>query len=425
MKITASERPALLAWFKKRIEGPHIFQWINYLMIFSVLVAFIIAPPDAQAGWQFYVVVLALTAVLVLNILWFQYHEQMRATGHKELFAWAFCLASDVLVLGSFLLTGREEVVFLVLMVVATFSSMFGAWPRGIIFALINLAITVGAIKGFGASDASLLQSGSQITVGMLFVMVFVLLTDRAQAETERAENLLKDLLAANLQLKAAHAKEKELAIAEERMRLARDIHDGLGHHLTVLSIQLQAAEKLVGRSPEEAAEAIRISRSEAQAALDEVRQSVGVMRQPAADSQPLAEVLAALVRDFGQHTALQIDFRQSGQPVELAAFARETLFRATQEGLTNVQKHGKNVTHITIRLEYTPAAVELVVQDNGQKPDLTDPHPADSFGLTGLRERLEQLGGSLHSGPGREAGFELAAHIPLEVSDDRRPAGR
>jgi len=77
------------------------------------------------------------------------------------------------------------------------------------------------------------------------------------------------------------------LAIAEERMRLARDIHDGLGHHLTVLSIQLQAAEKLVERNPQAAAEALRVSRSEAQAALEEVRHSVGVMRQPPAKASP------------------------------------------------------------------------------------------------------------------------------------------
>jgi len=78
---------------------------------------------------------------------------------------------------------------------------------------------------------------------------------------------LLKDLQAANAALRAAHQKEKELAIAEERMRLARDIHDGLGHHLTVLSIQLQAAEKLVERNPQAAAEALRVSRSEASGA--------------------------------------------------------------------------------------------------------------------------------------------------------------
>ena len=108
-----------------------------------------------------------------------------------------------------------------------------------------------------------------------------------------------------------------------------------------------------------------------------------------------------------------------------LAAFARETLFRAAQEGLTNVQKHGKEVTHITVCLEYTPEAVELTIKDNGHKPDLTGLPQPGGFGLTGLRERLEQLGGTLHSGAGGEHGFEATARIPLqEAGHDRRPAG-
>ena len=418
MKTSVPLFSALADWFRKRAEGAHIFQWINYLMIFTVLVAFIVAPPHGRPDWQFYLVVLALTAVLVLNIAWFQYHEQLHAGGHIELYCWIYCLVTDVLVLGTFALTGREEVVFLVLMEVATFSSMFGIWPRGIIYTLVNLAVTLGTIKGLGASDADLLQSGSQIMVGMLFVQVFVLLIDRAQLETQRAEKLLEDLRSANLKLMAAHRQEKELAIAEERMRLARDIHDGLGHHLTVLSIQLQAAEKLVERSPQEAAEAIRISRTEAQAALEDVRQSVGMMRQTPAESRPLEEMLANLTREFALHTTLQVDFRQAGSPVELSSFARQTLFRAVQESLTNARKHGKDVTCINVRLEYTPEAVRLVVSDDGRAPDVR-PVGETGFGLTGLRERLDQLGGSLRSGPRPEGGFELEVHIPLQDPGD------
>ena len=91
----------------------------------------------------------------------------------------------------------------------------------------------------------------------MVFVLIFVQLEANASRQARRVEGLLKDLQAANAELKAAQQKEKELAIAEERMRMARDIHDGLGHHLTVLSIQLQAADKLVERNPVAAAEAI------------------------------------------------------------------------------------------------------------------------------------------------------------------------
>ena len=235
---------------------------------------------------------------------------------------------------------------------------------------------------------------------------------------------MLKDLQAANAALKAAHQKEKELAIAEERMRLARDIHDGLGHHLTVLSIQLQAAEKLVERNPQAAAEAMRVSRGEAQAALEEVRRSVGVMRQSPAESQPLVEMIASLVHDFDEHTGLQSDFEHSGTPIELSDFAGQTLFRTVQESLTNIQKHARGVKHIQVKLEYSAEAIRLVVSDDGQQ--LADAPPVQSgYGLKGLRERVDQLGGEFCCGPDSSSGFQVDVSIPLqEVIRDQSSAG-
>jgi signal transduction histidine kinase len=258
----------------------------------------------------------------------------------------------------------------------------------------------------------------------LIFIMIFTHLSNRSYQQTRRAESLLKDLQAANLALKAAHQKEKDLAVAEERMRLARDIHDGLGHHLTVLSVQLQAADKLVERNPQAAAEAIRLSRAEAQAALEEVRHSVGVMRQLPAESQPLEEMLKNLIHDFDQHTGLESQFERTGEPVELSSFAGQTLFRTVQESLTNAQKHGKGVKHILVKLEYTSEAVRLLVSDDGQPPDATSAGPA-GYGLQGLRERVDQLGGEFCCGPRASGGFQVDVCIPLqEVTRDPGPAG-
>ncbi len=258
----------------------------------------------------------------------------------------------------------------------------------------------------------------------MIFVLVFTLLERRSEQEKRRAESLVKELQTAHFELKAAQQKEKELAIAEERMRMARDIHDGLGHHLTVLSIQLQAADKLVERNPQAAAEAIRTSRAEAQAALEEVRRSVGVMRQLPAESQPLDIMLTNLVHDFDEHTGLESHFETSGNPIELSAFAGQTLFRTVQESLTNVQKHGKEVKHILVKLEYTAENVRLSVSDDGQKPDTVSTGQA-GYGLKGLKERVDQLGGEFCCGPGVEGGFQVDVTIPLhEVIHDQSPSG-
>ncbi len=206
---------------------------------------------------------------------------------------------------------------------------------------------------------------------------------------------------------------------------MARDIHDGLGHHLTVLSIQLQAADKLVNRNPQAAAEAIQISRTEVKAALEEVRRSVSVMREAPEESQPLGLMLKNLVQDFDKHTGLKTDFERQGAPYELSSFANQTLYRTVQESLTNIQKHGKGVKQIQVRLDYSPENVRLAVTDDGEKP--ADGFMGQTgFGLQGLKERVDQLGGEFCCGAGDSRGFQVDVTIPIkEVSGDPGPAGR
>jgi signal transduction histidine kinase len=423
MQTSSSKFPRLSDWFKKNTEGSLLMQWISYFMIFSVLVIFILEYPSAgKLDWRFFATVLSLGALLVINIMWFQYHELHFIRG-QVIYHWAFNIVTTLLVLAAFAFTGASEIVFLLFMQVAQFASIFGVWPNGAIYSVISLGITLGIIKFYGESNSVLIQTAAEFLAGMIFILVFVLLERRSALATRRAEGLLKDLQAANIALKAAHQKEKELAIAEERMRLARDIHDGLGHHLTVLSIQLQAAEKLVKRDPQAAAEALRVSRGEAQAALEEVRRSVGMMRQSPVESQPLVEMIANLVHDFGEHTGLQSDFELGGTPIELSEFAGQTLFRTVQESLTNIQKHARAVKHIRVKLAYSPEAIHLAVNNDGQ-PLKEAASAQGGYGLKGLRERVDQLGGEFGCGPVSSNGFQVDVSIPLkEVIRDQSPA--
>ena len=424
MQTTSSKFPKLADWFKKNTEGALLMQWISYFMIFSVLVIFILEyPTQAKLDWRFFATVLSLGATLVINILWFQYHDQQLIRRHSIFYHWAFNIVTSLLVLAAFAFTGASEIVFLLFMQVAQFASIFGVWPDGAVYSVISLGIALGILKAYGESNAELIKTAAEFMAGMIFVLVFILLENRSAQSTHRAESLLKDLQAANTALKAAHQKEKELAIAEERMRLARDIHDGLGHHLTVLSIQLQAAEKLVERNPQAAAEALQVSRSEAQAALEEIRRSVGVMRQSPAESQPLVDMIAGLVHDFDEHTGLQSDFEHSGTPIELSPFAEQTLFRTVQESLTNIQKHAREVKHIRVNLAYSAEAIRLVVSDDGQ-PSEGASSDQSGYGLKGLRERVDQLGGEFCCGPVSSNGFQVDVSIPLqEVVRDQSPA--
>jgi signal transduction histidine kinase len=128
-------------------------------------------------------------------------------------------------------------------------------------------------------------------------------------------------------------------------------------------------------------------------------------------------------VHDFDQHTGLQSDFEHTGTPIELSPFAEQTLFRTVQESLTNIQKHAKGVSHIRVKLAYSIEAIHLVVSDNGQ-PVPGAPSAQSGYGLKGLRERVDQLGGEFCCGPDSTNGFLVNVSIPLqEVIRDQSTA--
>jgi signal transduction histidine kinase len=415
MKTNSSIYSRLSDWFKKHTENEFLLQWIIYIILFVVLIIFTTGHPE-MPSWRFYGTVLALALVLVFNILWQNWVRTNPVEWHKPLNQWGFLIVCSALLLAAMWMGELYNAIILLFMLCSQATILLGIWPKGLIFCLINMAGWLVVFRLMGADNTSMVSFASSLGVGILFVSFLSILLDRYSRQTIRAEGLLRELEAANARLEAARQNEKELAIAEERVRLARDIHDGLGHHLTVLSIQLQAADKLVSRNPQAAAEAIKQSRIEAQATLDEVRHSVSVMRQSPAETQPLPDVISDLVNDFDQRTGLRATFTQAGSTVELPSFTRQTLYRTVQESLTNATKHAKNVETITVELEYLPGNVRLVVTDDGKIAESIPDRPP-GYGLVGLRERVEQLGGSIQSGPHSPCGFEVEVNIPIQES--------
>lgn len=154
-----------------------------------------------------------------------------------------------------------------------------------------------------------------------------------------------------------------------------------------MLNVQRQAADKLIARDPERAA-AIALCRSEAQAALSEVRRSVAAMRRAPLDGQALPEAIAALVRDFNAASPLDV-----------------------QEGLTNTQKHAAAAT-VRVVLIYGAVEVRVQVCDDGQGALAVS--SSAGFGLIGLRERVERLHGTFSAGLGPDGGFVLAVALPV-----------
>lgn len=204
-----------------------------------------------------------------------------------------------------------------------------------------------------------------------------------------------------------ARAQAEQLAATEERNRVARDIHDGLGHALTVVQMQVKAARAVLRSDADRADALLDKAQQQAELALAEVRRSVSALREPR--SVPLPDALRDLADEMsaaGVPTRLAV----SGAARRLAAEAEESLYRAAQEGLTNIRKHARART-AGLTLDYSqPSAVRLVVQDDGVGLDGRAP---SGFGLLGVRERAAHAGGrmSLESLPGQ--GSTLLVEVP------------
>jgi signal transduction histidine kinase len=407
---TAEQRLAparALAWLRQRLlpRGDGIMLIVAYAMILTALLSFILLKRGELPAWRYYGAILALSALLALN---FGLSDLLAAFGEPRGNA-IFLLASGALFLLSNWIGGFSTFFpFLLFMLASQAFVTFRIW-HALIYSIVVAGAWLGLFWGWGAAIHELFDLAVQISLGLLFTAIFSIVIARYGEQTARAESLLRDLQAAHAELASAREREKELAVAEERVRLARDIHDGLGHHLTVLNVQLQAAAKLIDRDSARAASAIAACREEAQAALDEVRQSVAAMRRTPLDGRELDQAIESLVRDFGRHTSVAASFELRGAPAPLPLAAAQTLYRTAQEGLTNAQKHAA-AQSVAVMLEFGRISVRLSVMDDGAGTGSGD----GGFGLAGLRERAEQLGGDFSVGPREGGGFGIEMVLPI-----------
>ncbi len=249
------------------------------------------------------------------------------------------------------------------------------AWPDGLWEGLNTLAVTT-------------------------FTLVVTLLLVREQRA--RAE-----LAAANEQLRGYAAQAEQLATTQERNRLARDIHDGLGHHLTVVQMLLQAARAVIDTAdPDRLDTMLAKAQDQSKQALAEVRRSVAALREPR--SEPLVDALRVLAGEAGVPTGVEVRGAARAIPVEV----EESLFRAAQEGLTNVRKHA-GASAVTVVLDFDrDDVVRLEVRDDGC--GLSGDVPADTgYGLVGLRERVANLGGRVSVDSAADRGLTLTVEVP------------
>lgn len=247
-------------------------------------------------------------------------------------------------------------------------------------------------------------QAALREGVGLFAAVVFAaVITELLQRE----QRLRRDLAEAHEQLRDYAAQAERLATAQERNRVARDIHDGLGHVLTVVQMQVKAARAVLPADAAKADEVLAKAQQQSEEALGSVRRSVHALREPRATG-PLPDALTTLAEEAsaaGVPTRLDVSGTQRALPDD----AQEVLYRAAQEGLTNVRKHAR-ASRADLLLDYGETVVRVAVRDDGVGAGDEQP---PGFGLVGLRERAAQLGGRLRldSAPGQ--GCTLTMEVP------------
>lgn len=287
------------------------------------------------------------------------------------------------------------------------------------------LMITVVLADRLGVPDGARPDLRAGLLLGAALLVAMVL----GGASRARAEHLA-EITKTRAERARARAEQVRRQESEERLRIARELHDVLGHHLSLINVQAGVGLHLMDNRPEQAREALTAIKTASAEALREVRAVLGVLRpeEEAAPRQPAPGLdrLADLTADAG----LSVTTDVVGERRELPAEVDRAAYRIVQEALTNVRRHAAAGAAASVRVEYGPEALLVTVRNDGPRPVSgllgaasgllgggaerdRDAGGAAGSGIAGMRARAETLGGTLTAGPRPEGGFEVAALLP------------
>jgi signal transduction histidine kinase len=397
---------------------PSLWRWLNVnppvnliqlivggsvLVLLSALFSRSISAPS----WRFWAILLLLGAIWgMARGVAYRYGD---APGIRVALLWigvSLVLAEAITIVsaGEF-----PRILYMLLPIIAVFY-LPGRW---------SLAITIGSlfwvmlsVTLFPIPEIRL----QPLIITLLFVtylggygLAYALLQERRARE--ETQHLLRELAKSNDQLTRYAAEVAQLATMRERNRIAREIHDSLGHYLAVIGVQLEKAIAFDAVNQEEARLAVKAAKGLTDDALTEVRSSVGALRETD-DPATLKSALQALVHNMRQ-SGLAVDLQWRGDEDGFSEQQLLTLFRAAQEGLTNVQKHaGAQQVLIEVSLDAETATLRLA--DDGVGFDQRAIQ-SGGYGLQGLRERVELVQGEMTLDRSPAGGAQLVVVLPKE----------
>ena len=273
------------------------------------------------------------------------------------------------------------------------------------------------AVAGFAVAEGVLAVAvhnsprsfgGNFVVASIIFAIVWTIAFGVGRKSVEADE-------ARERAIRAEHEREERarVAVAEERARIARELHDVVGHSVSVMTVQASGVRRLLRPEQEREREALLVVERTGREALAEMRRMVGVLRRPeeapALAPQPSLDHLSRLVEQ-AREAGLPMELRIEGEAIQLPAGVDLTAYRLVQEGLTNVVKHAQ-ATRAEVLVNYGDGYLEVTVNDDGQGVGNGD---GGGHGLVGMRERVSVYGGELDAGPQAGGGYRLRAKLPL-----------
>jgi signal transduction histidine kinase len=299
-------------------------------------------------------------------------------------------------------------------------------WSPALVVGLYTVAVlrprrdtlTAAGLLATGAVVSAVHVFGDQSSAAAALVAVVVAATVLGLYVRTRRE-LHVQLRERAERLERERDQQAIFAAEAERIRIARDMHDTVAHHLTVMVALSDGAAAQASTSPQQAVEAMRAVSETGRGALAEIRRTLGVLRDDGPAPLAPSEVgdLDQLI-DRVRATGLRVTYDAEGQLPANAADTRLAVYRIVQEALTNTIKHGGAGASASVRVRYGPDDVWVEVGDDGSSTTTTQATTPDGGrGLIGMRERIEALGGDFHSGPRDPRGWLVSGRIKVSSS--------
>lgn len=386
----------------ERASGLPFGPWLARLGAY--LVWLVVALPVVSAmtpGWRRAAAAILLAASGVL--LGFFLTRQRAATSVRSYLAVQTVLVLAVYAMRPDAALGVAQMFFLFTAQAVLFLSGREAILWGTLFTAIVFSGGVHVMGRPGLPGVLATAGGNVIFASLAAVLRWTRLAN------ERVGGLLREVQDAHERLRELNEASQHLAIAQERERIAREMHDALGHRLTVAVVQLEGARRLVPSDPGRAAQIIDGMREQLKEGLAELRETVAALRSPVRAT--LAGSLERLVSAFTAATDIEVHLELPEALPTLSHEQRHALFRVAQEGLTNVQRHA-GAGRAWLTLELTTDALALRIEDDGR--GYPEAVARSRFGLAGIAERIAALGGRTDLGARRDGGARLEVRLPV-----------